>query len=497
MFKNQQLFILVLVFSAGILLPSCKGIFGTKNKVSPTTGWEYNNPQNGGFEVRRYNEQETGPGLVFIEGGTFVMGQNDEDIMFEHNNPPRRVTVRSFYMDETEVTNLDYLEYLYWLRRVFVSYPEVYFKALPDTLVWRERLAYNEPLSQLYLRHPAYHNYPVVGVSWVQANDYCSWRSDRVNEMLLIRQGILSENPAQEDQDNFNTDAYLAGQYEGLVNRPLEDLNPGGTGTRRVRLEDGIILPKYRLPTEAEWEYAALGMVASYENIVQRNLYPWEGRMVRNTDGKNSYGEFMSNFKRARGDYMGVAGALNDGADITSPVGTFPPNDYGLYNMAGNVAEWVSDVYRQLSHQDVSDFSPYRGNVFTKMKLEDGLPAEKDSLGRMRFEPVTANEIATRTNYRTADNRDYLDGDQMSVIDRNAWNPNGQQNGSNTLNKMYNYGQSSLISNNTRVVKGGSWKDGVYYLNPAVRRYLDQHMATNYIGFRCAMDRVGAPVETK
>lgn len=497
MFKNQQLLFLVLILSIGVLLPSCKGIFGSKKKASPTTGWEYNDPQNGGFEVSNYTEQETGPGLIFIEGGTFVMGQSDEDPLYEYNNPPRRVTVRSFYMDETEVTNLDYLEYLYWLQRVFISYPEVYRKALPDTLVWRDRLAYNEPLASLYLRHPSYHNYPVVGVTWVQANDYCTWRSDRVNEMLLIRQGILSQNPDQQDQDNFNTESYLNGQYDGLVNRPLQDLSPSGTGERRVRLEDGILLPKYRLPTESEWEFAALGIVASYENVAERRIYPWDGRMVRGTEGKKGYGEFKDNFKRARGDYMGVAGALNDGADITAPVGTYAPNDYGLYNMAGNVAEWVSDVYRPLSHQDVSDFSPYRGNVFMKMKMQDGVPAEKDSIGRMRYDTITINDAANRTNYRQADNRDYLDGDHTSVIDRQKWNITQQQAMQDTSNKMYNYGVSSLINNQARVVKGGSWKDGAYYLSPGVRRYADQNSATNFIGFRCAMDRVGGPISSK
>ncbi len=107
---------------------------------SPVTGWNYNDPSNGGFEVSPYEEQETGPGLVFIEGGTFTMGRTQDDVMSDWNSVPRRVTVSSFYMDETEVTNTDYREYLYWTNRVFgPNYPQVYVKALPDTLVWRNR----------------------------------------------------------------------------------------------------------------------------------------------------------------------------------------------------------------------------------------------------------------------------------------------------------------------------------------------------------------------
>ena len=136
------------------------------------------------------------------------MGRTEQDVLYDWNNIPRRVTVSSFYMDETEVRNLDWLEYLYWLRRVFgVDYPEVYKKALPDTLVWRDKLAYNEPLVELYLRHPAYREYPVVGVSWLQANDYCAWRTDRVNEYILIREGILKMDPSQSNEENFNTEA--------------------------------------------------------------------------------------------------------------------------------------------------------------------------------------------------------------------------------------------------------------------------------------------------
>ncbi len=647
------------VVLTGIILASCQ------RESSSTTGWEYNNPKVGGFQKVPFIDQETGPGLLLVEGGTFTMGRTENDVMYDWNNRAARVTVSSFYMDQTEVTNFQWLEYLYWISRAYESYPVVYKNALPDTLCWRSPLAFNEKYVDYYLRHPAYRDYPVVGVSWLQANDFCKWRTDRVNEYILVREGILDWNVEQKDDATFNTDAYYAGQYDEGVARNVEDLDPSNIegkklGSRIIRMEDGILLPRYRLPTEAEWEFAASGLIGNLqegeENITDRRVYPWTGHWVR-SDDEQFQGDIRANFVRGRGDYMGVAGSLNDGADVTAPVESYWPNDYGLYNMAGNVSEWVMDVYRPLSSEDFDEFRPFRGNVFkTKLLNNEGsieikneqvqydvhgmkeyvneferirfqrISAEKhdpkdtsisvglssnissrnpthrgyspdpfymssgkkkdtveltllasinnvidraidlknlkydneasamiqeeifegifadairgedvgaeyafeiismlrdgfndyiiDTPGKLKYRNVTEEENIGRLNYRKDDYSDYLDGDVENSV---YFNSDDYKNGVNQAQRDPNLAMyqsdheqfgldgtplkpegrpswpTTLISDKSRVYKGGSWRDRAYWLATGNRRFLDEDKSTCTIGFRCAMDRIGSP----
>ncbi|MFC5976839.1 MULTISPECIES: gliding motility lipoprotein GldJ [Flavobacterium] len=528
----------------------------SSSRASRATGWDVDS-QNGTAARNAGKKQQAGPGLVFVEGGTFTMGKVQDDVMHDWNNTPTQQHVQSFYMDETEVTNGMYLEYLEWLKKVFPpteeTYKNIYAGASPDTLVWRNRLGYNETMTNNYLRHPAYANYPVVGVNWIQAVEFSKWRTDRVNEAVLEKERYIKRGAKTQDvsaESLFNTEAYLAspstsygGNEEIVLKKSPNGRRPkkGKDGTVEeqknvyAQRSSGVILPEYRLPTEAEWEYAAAADVGQREyNIYKgQKKYPWSGDYTRSAKRKNR-GDQLANFKQGNGDYGGIAGWSDDGADITNNVKSYPANDFGLYDMAGNVAEWVADVYRPIIDNEANDFNYYRGNQYAKNKigkdgkleiitkdnikyqtLSNGKVVATNLPGEIARVPVDENETYLRQNFSKSDNINYRDGDKQSS---RYYDFGDSESGDSTKVAMYNspihnvttdslgnmvrkYDNSSkrttLINDNARVYKGGSWRDRAYWLDPAQRRYFPQDMATDYIGFRCAMSRVGAKTERR
>lgn len=306
-------------------------------------------------------------GMVYVPSGRVQLGQSDQDVFTTYIQRPRTVSIQGFFMDDTEITNNEYRQFVYWVRDSIAhtimgdfmeddygnekldweyeldfsdeTLDEMYYQGdnafdgvrefdvskfnyqydwvdwdkaaarssegmtrtnlinkaevaiYPDTLCWIRDFAYsyNEPYTRNYFWHPAFDDYPVVGVSWKQANAFCHWRTK------------LWDDFKSDDQPNTE---------------------------------------KFRLPTEAEWEYAARGGL-------ELAPYPWGGYYVRNAKGC-----LLANFKPGRGNYP------EDGGQYTVKADAYFPNGYGLYNMSGNVAEWTNSAFNENSYSFEHDLNP-------------------------------------------------------------------------------------------------------------------------------------------
>lgn len=238
-------------------------------------------------------KQEIPYGMITVPAGVFHMGQADEDIVSSRINMNRQITIGGFYMDDTEITNNEYRQFINeslanpdsTADGDVLTEDDIMERFYPDTTVWETDFThhYGDPMVENYYAHPAYDDYPVVGVSWHAAQFFCDWRTKFWNE-------------AREADGKFP-------------------------------------MPKFRLASEAEWEYAARGGLAVSQ-------YPWGGPYIRNDAGC-----FLANFKPLRGNYV------DDGGFQTVNVYSYSPNDYGLYCMSGNVAEWTNNAYSESAYE--------------------------------------------------------------------------------------------------------------------------------------------------
>jgi formylglycine-generating enzyme len=366
---NNRLFYLVAVVAIASASTSCK-MLGGKNKGGklPNDGQLHGIAPSGRWSLPKP------PGMVYINPGTFHMGPSDEDVTYAMTARNKAVSISGFWMDATEITNNEYRQFTKWVtdsiaaklmgyvkqgqdgneyvdwtkaktikwgdkatlekidaiivtpdNRIFgrkeldankilyqsetfdyraaaqnrdVTIPRNKFinkdkiPAMPDSLCWIRDFAYsyNEPMAKKYFNHPAFGNYPVVGVSWKQATAFCEWRTKYLN-------GYLESKKRSAESD-------------------------------------------FRLPTEAQWEYAARGGRSQAS-------YPWGGYYLRNKKGC-----LLANFKPGRGNYP------EDGGFYTVRADAYWPNDFGLYNMAGNVAEWTSSLYYEGAYNFQHDMNP-------------------------------------------------------------------------------------------------------------------------------------------
>ena len=400
-------------------------------------------------------------GMVLIPRGSFTIGPNDQDVAWALNATAKTVSVESFWMDETEITNNEYRQFVNWVRdsiarqllglqfeEFLIAEDENGNPIDPPFINWEERLdwhdeEYAEILDEMYLpTHERFFRNKDIDTrklkyqyEWVDlqqaakkssrynyetgeyegmVDDYKGGRKQLEDRSSFIMKEALNIYPdtlcwIQDFTYSYNdpwTKQYF--WHPGYDDYPVVGVSwkqATAFSIWRTRFHNSALkaegdypVQDYRLPTESEWEYAARGGIAL-------NMYPWGGPYTRNDQGC-----FLANFKPLRGNYV------DDGGLVTLPVGSYEPNEFGLYDMAGNVAEWTSGAYDESAYAFTHDMNPnYEYNA---------LPGDPPALKR-------------------------------------------------------------------KVIRGGSWKDIGYYLQCATRTYEYQDTAKSYIGFRCVRTHLG------
>ena len=569
---NKGRILAILLVAISVTVVSCTGHGGGRKKgggtkkFTSTTGWKPNDQKGWFFSGKKKPKEKAWPGMVFIEGGSFTMGLVKDDVMRDWNNTPKRMQVRSFYIGETEITNYQYREYLTWLKVVFPpeeeQYKHIYEGSVPDTQVFNNKLSKNDFDNEIYLFSTEFSYYPVVGVSWLQASNYCDWLTDRANEKFLMDKGVLSKDYYSNEEYNYGSKYFDAESYQNSDSNVKEAIDTARLAKQSMvkstnqriqkanRSSTALDVTPFRLPTETEWEYAALALPADreyneYEGkpVVQNELRGEKGR---------ARGQYMANFKVGRGDYSGIGGYGNDGSAITSDVKKFQSNEFGVYGMYGNVAEWTADVYRPIIDEEANDFNYFRGNVYETTidnenggfeKFEDDIEYDTLNNGKLAYKSLPGKY----KKQVQEDNSNYRDGDRMSSLNPRVEDDyydegfattttdslgniievpssdsvsgdssvlalmGGGATGSST-EEMYNAPKrrfyvdekgrvilekddtqrTTKISDEVRVVKGGSWKDPIYWLDAGQRRFMHQAEATSWVGFRVAQDYQGS-----
>lgn len=417
---KRLLFVMIIAVLFGSCDRSSRGhLVGVQNRPSP----DYSDP----------------PGMVFVPMGSFSMGPSDQDIVYAHNAINRTISIPAFYMDETEITNNQYRQFVHWVRdsiarswlflaghqegRNEFGIDEDEFGNMidPPMLNWDPRIRWNDPevmeiLEFLYIpENERFFRRREINTDTlkyifnrIDLREAARMSGQNVSRAQFVKTDTVPVYPDTLVWIRDFTYTYNEPMAQTYFWHPTYDHYPVvGVDWKQARAftvwrtnllnsylasRDRPYAMDFLLPSEAEWEYAARGGLSN-------NPYPWGGPYTRNAEGC-----FLANFKPLRGNYVA------DGGYQTVIVAHYPPNDYGLYDMAGNVSEWTRNAYDESFYYIGHDMNPdYQYEV---------QPGDPPSMRR-------------------------------------------------------------------KVVRGGSWKDVAYYLQVSTRTYEYQDTAKSYIGFRC------------